>query len=70
MASKRKAELHLERRDAKGAYYVFVVDVLPMRRGTRMQVFFIDSDYEFLVRSVIGWARGTSQSCPDLARAE
>jgi hypothetical protein len=68
VSSARRAELHLERRDQAGNYYVFVADVVPSSKGTRMQLHFMNNGYDSLVRAVIGWSRGASHSCPDLGK--
>jgi len=68
VSSARRAELHLERRDGAGGYYVFVADVVPSSRGTRMQLHFVNDGYGSLVRAVIGWSKGVSHNCPDLRK--
>ena len=68
VSSARRAELHLERRDGQGGYYVFVADVVPSSKGTRMQLHFVNEGYDALVRAVIGWSKGVSHNCPDLAK--
>ena len=68
VSSARRAELHLERRDGAAGYYVFVADVVPSSKGTRMQLHFVNNGYDSLVRAVIGWSKGVSQNCPDLRK--
>jgi len=68
VSSARRAELHLERRDGAGGYYVFVADVVPSSRGMRMQLHFVNDGYGSLVRAVIGWSKGVSHNCPDLRK--
>ena len=70
VSSKRRAELHVERRDEKGAYYVFVVDITPFTRGTRLQLNFVNEGYDSLVRAVIAWAKGARHQCPDLSKGK
>jgi hypothetical protein len=70
VSSKRRAELHVERSDEKGAYYVFVVDVTPTGKGTRLQLNFVNDGYDSLVRAVIAWARGGRHNCPDLGKGK
>lgn len=68
VSSARRAELHVERREGAESYYVFVADVAPSSKGTRMQLHFVNAGYDSLVRAVIGWSKGVSQSCPDLGK--
>ncbi|HET8690689.1 MAG TPA: hypothetical protein VFM30_01015 [Steroidobacteraceae bacterium] len=69
VVSSRKAELHLQRRQAaeEGAV-VLVADAWPVRRGRSAVQVYASSGYDPLAAAVKAWASGTYAGCPDMSK--